>query len=108
MDRCVYVAGVYYITFLTLSFPNLPSPALVEMAETGVRPSVQDIRAWTRRVNSLTRILNRYADKDSLQQLSEQRQKLGDALDALGLDQKGRDKMRACQQLSNLISSPSV
>jgi hypothetical protein len=72
-------------------------PALVEMAESGKRPKVQDIRAWTGRVRELTKILIRYADKESLVQLSKQREKLGDMLDALGLNANGQDKKRLCQ-----------
>lgn len=52
------------------------------------------MRKWLRHVESLTKILKRYGDKDSLRQLSELRKKLGDMLGAVGLNEKGRDKMR--------------
>jgi chorismate-pyruvate lyase len=66
------------------------------LAESDRRPNTEQVRSWLRNVDALTKILNRYRDKESLQQLTQQRQTLGDLLDALGLDGKGRDKTRMC------------
>jgi hypothetical protein len=81
------------------------SPALTTTAESRSRPLREDVRCWTNGVNKLTKILLRYCDKDSLQQLSEQRERLGDMLGAMGLDDKGRDKMRTSIFLAHVIHS---
>lgn len=51
----------------------------------------------------MTRILRRYRDQDSLKQLEEQRRRLGDILAGLGLDEKGRDKMRLPKVLRDAL-----
>lgn len=89
--------GSHSLFFCRLSvFKRSPStiPALTTTTESRTRPLREDVRRWTNGVNKLTKILQRYGDKDSLQQLSEQRERLGDMLSAMGLDDKGRDKMR--------------
>jgi chorismate-pyruvate lyase len=68
---------------------------LCDLAESNTRPKANDIRKWLRSVDSLTNILHHYGDDDTLQALWDQRKTLGDVLGALGLDEKGRDKMRA-------------
>lgn len=75
-------------------------PALNNLAKSGTRPKVDNIRKWLQLVDSLTKILTRYRDKDSLQQLQNQQKTLGDVLGALGLDEKGRDKTHAWILLS--------
>jgi hypothetical protein len=67
---------------------------LVDIAKAGKRPRPVDVQAWSSKVATVTKILTQYADKESLQQLDEQRQKLGDILATLGLDEKGWDQLR--------------
>jgi len=66
----------------------------VKLAEQDSRPSTESVRNWLKNVDALTKLLKRYGDKESIQLLSEQREKLGDMLDAMGLDSKGRNKLR--------------
>jgi hypothetical protein len=54
------------------------------------------MRQWLTGVDRLTKILRRYKDKEAIDQLKAQRKRLGDLLAGLGLDEKGRDKMRMC------------
>jgi hypothetical protein len=70
-------------------------PELSQLAESSTRPKANDVRKWLRNVDSLTNILRRYGDSESLQALRDQRKTLGDVLGALRLDEKGRDKMRS-------------
>jgi hypothetical protein len=67
---------------------------LIDIADSGHRPKTYQIRAWSSKLSTLTKILTRYADKDSLEQLLEQRERLVGVLDAMGLDPKGHDKIR--------------
>lgn len=53
------------------------------------------IRAWIKDFEALSRVLKRFWDKDSIATLNLQRQKLGDIMDALGLNATGRDKTRS-------------
>jgi peptidyl-tRNA hydrolase len=54
----------------------------------------ESIRMWLRDVEGLTKILVRYGDQESLQQLSEKRDTLRDLLQGLGVDVKDGNKLR--------------
>jgi peptidyl-tRNA hydrolase len=54
----------------------------------------ESIRTWLRDVEGLTKILVRYGDQESLQQLSEKRDTLRDLLQGLGVDVKDGNKLR--------------
>jgi hypothetical protein len=88
MERCVDFYP-FSLTSINFFFAEL-----CRIAESNTRPKADDVRKWLRSVDSLTNILRRYGDDDSLQVLRDQRKTLGDVLGALGLDEKGRDKMR--------------
>jgi hypothetical protein len=51
-------------------------------------------------------IVNRYGDDASAEELRRQRETLGDMLDSMGLDSKGRDKQRTCFTIVMLSSMP--
>lgn len=63
-------------------------------AEPNKYPSQAQMRSWLSNSEALSKILKRFWDKDSVATLDLQRQKLGDIMDALGMDAKGRDKTR--------------
>lgn len=67
---------------------------IVKAAEQNTRPSQAQIRTWLKEFEALTRILKIFWDKDSVATLEFQRQKVGDIMDALGMDARGRDKTR--------------
>ena len=70
----------------------------MKLAEQDSRPSTESVRNWLKNVDVLTKLLKRDGDKESIQLLSDQRQKLRDMFDAMGVDSKGRNKLRASHE----------
>ncbi|KAG2747793.1 hypothetical protein P692DRAFT_201716179 [Suillus brevipes Sb2] len=64
----------------------------------------ESIRTWLRDVEGLTKILVRYGDQESLQQLSEKRDTLRDLLQGLGVDVKDGNKLRLPKSLRQALS----
>ena len=56
------------------------------------KPRRKDVHCWMSKAAGVTAILKRYGDKESLKQLDEQCEILGDILSALGLDGEGQCK----------------
>ncbi|KAG1836505.1 P-loop containing nucleoside triphosphate hydrolase protein [Suillus subalutaceus] len=61
-------------------------------------------KTWLKDVEGLTKILTRYRDQESLQQLSEQQETLSNLLDGLGIDIKGGSKLRLPKPLRQALS----
>jgi hypothetical protein len=64
------------------------------LAQHNTRPKVQDIRNWLRKSEQLAKLLSRYNDNVSLAQITKQQETVRDILSAMGLDEKGKDKIR--------------
>lgn len=71
------------------------SSEFLSLAKQNKSLNAEGIRTWLKDVEALTKILTRYRDQDSLQQLSEQQETLSDLLQGLGIDVKGGSKLRA-------------
>jgi hypothetical protein len=69
-----------------------PSVTEIISAET---PARAKIRQWLNKSDALIAILKRYGDDASVKELAQQQVTLGDMLAAMGLDAKGRDKIRS-------------
>ena len=87
--------AVFYLFSLSRSPHHSRAAEIVQLAENGTRPKTHTIRTWLSKVEAFTKLLKRYGDRTSVDLLEEKRRTLGDMLDALGLDSKGRDKQRA-------------
>jgi hypothetical protein len=67
---------------------------LAAISENTESPTKVTIRKWLNKSEALLSILIRYGDESSMAELNKRKEKLNDILDAMGLDGKGRDKMR--------------
>ncbi|KAG2738555.1 hypothetical protein P692DRAFT_201730973 [Suillus brevipes Sb2] len=77
--------------------------ALKEPVRRGERPDAELVRTWLKSVESLTKILTRYEDKESLKNLAEQRETLSDVLHSLGIDHKGQNQLRLPKPLRDAL-----
>lgn len=75
--------------------PNSIYPEFLSTTEQSKCLDAEGIRTWLKDVDGLTKILTRYGDQESLKQLSEQREILGDLLQGLGIDVKSGSQCRA-------------
>jgi replicative DNA helicase len=76
-----------------LTFSNL-YPEFLSLAEQNKSLDAECIRTWLKDVDSLTKILTRYGDQESLKQLSDQQEMLKDLLQGLGIEVMGGNKSR--------------
>lgn len=91
----------------THSLTHSPPPSdITTSTDDGRRPTAAKIRTWLAKVETLMAIVNRYGDDASAEELRRQRETLGDMLDSMGLDSKGRDKQRTCFTIVMLSSMP--
>ncbi|KAG1772227.1 P-loop containing nucleoside triphosphate hydrolase protein [Suillus placidus] len=76
----------------------------LSLAEQNKLLEAESIRTWLKDVESLTKILTRYGDQESLKQLSDQEGTLSDLLQGLEIDVTGGSKCRLPKPLRQALS----